>query len=160
MRIETLADCHEHIPQLAAWLHDEWGHLHDNDSVARRAARLEARATRGGIPIGFVAVDGDTLLGSASLVHDDLETRPDLGPWLASVYVAPEHRRKGVASALVRRVVEEARALDVSLLYLWTIDQERLYARLGWRTVERTAFRGHDIVIMAIEPGKAVEEVG
>lgn len=152
MKVDYLADHREHIPRLAEWLHAQWGYLHENDSVERRAARLEARATRGGIPVSFVAVDGDTLLGSASLVHDDLETRPEIGPWLASVYVAPEHRRRGVASALVRRVIEEARDSGVSRLYLWTTDQEQLYAGLGWRPVERMRFRDEDIVVMAIEP--------
>ncbi|MGH7557899.1 MAG: GNAT family N-acetyltransferase [Gemmatimonadota bacterium] len=152
MKVDYLADHREHIPRLAEWLHAEWGYLHENDSIERRAARLEARATRRGIPVGFVAVDGDQLLGSASLVHNDLETRPEIGPWLASVYVPPEHRRRGVASALVRRVIDEAGDLEVPLLYLWTTDQERLYARLGWRPVERTRFHDEDIVVMAIEP--------
>ena len=152
MKIDYLADHRKHIPQLAGWLHAQWGYLHENDSVERRAARLESRTTRGGVPVTFVAVDGETLLGSASLVDDDLETRPELTPWLASVYVAPEHRGRGVASALVRRVVDEARDSGVSRLYLWTTDQERLYARLGWMPVERMRFEGEDIVVMAIEP--------
>ncbi|HKY59636.1 MAG TPA: GNAT family N-acetyltransferase [Gemmatimonadota bacterium] len=152
MKIAYLADHPEHIPQLAGWLHAQWGYLHENDSVERRAARLESRATRGGIPVTFVAVDGVILLGSASLVDDDLETRPELTPWLASVYVAPEHRGKGVGSALVQRVVEEARDSGVSRLYLWTTDQERLYARLGWIPVERMRFQDEDIVVMTIEP--------
>ena len=152
MRIAYLADHREQIPRLAEWLHAQWGYLHENDSVERRASRLEARATRGGVPVTFVAVDGETLLGSASLVADDLETRPELTPWLASVFVAPEHRGRGVASALVQRVVEEARSSGIDRLYLWTTDQERLYARLGWEPVERTRFQGEDIVVMAIEP--------
>lgn len=157
MKIGYLADHREHIPRLAEWLHAQWGYLHQNDSVARRAARLESRATRGGVPVTFVAVDGDVLLGSASLVEDDLETRPELTPWLASVFVAPEHRGRGVASALVRRVVEEARDSEVSRLYLWTTDQERLYARLGWRPVERMRFQDEDIVVMAIDPAASPE---
>ncbi|MGH9319604.1 MAG: GNAT family N-acetyltransferase [Vicinamibacteria bacterium] len=152
MKVDYLADHRGHIPRLAEWLHTQWGYLHENDTVERRAARLEARATRGGIPVGFVAVEGDSLLGTASLVHDDLEIRPEIGPWLASVYVPPEHRGRGVASALVRRVVEEARDSGVSRLYLWTTDQERLYARLGWNQVERMRFQGEDIVVMAIDP--------
>ena len=152
MKIGYLADHREHIPRLAGWLHAQWGYLHENDSVERRAARLESRATRGGIPVTFVAVDGETLLGSASLVDDDLETRPELTPWLASVYVAPEHRGRGVASALVQRVVEEARGSGVDRLYLWTTDQERLYARLGWEPVERMPFQDEDIVVMTIDP--------
>lgn len=152
MKIDYLADHRGHIPQLAGWLHAQWGYLHENDSVEHRVARLESRTTRGGIPVTFVAVDGETLLGSASLVDDDLETRPELTPWLASVYVAPEHRGRGVASALVRRVVDEARDSGVTRLYLWTTDQERLYARLGWVPVERMRFESEDIVVMAIEP--------
>jgi predicted N-acetyltransferase YhbS len=152
MKIGYLADHREHIPRLAEWLHAEWGYLHENDSVERRAARLESRATRGGVPVTFVAVDGESLLGSASLVEDDLETRPELTPWLASVFVAPEHRGRGVASALVRRVVEEARDSAVSRLYLWTTDQERLYARLGWQPVERMRFQDENIVVMTIDP--------
>jgi predicted N-acetyltransferase YhbS len=152
MKIGYLADHREHIPRLAEWLHAEWGYLHENDSVERRAARLESRATRGGVPVTFVAVDGESLLGSASLVEDDLETRPELTPWLASVFVAPEHRGQGVASALVRRVVEEARDSAVSRLYLWTTDQERLYARLGWQPVERMRFQDENIVVMTIDP--------
>ncbi len=152
MKIGYLADHREHIPRLAEWLHAQWGYLHENDSVERRAARLESRATRGGVPVTFVAVDAETLLGSASLVVDDLETRPELTPWLASVYVAPEHRGRGVASALVRRVVEEAKGSGIDRLYLWTTDQERLYARLGWSPVERMRFQDEDIVVMAIEP--------
>lgn len=153
MKIGYLADHQEHIPRLAEWLHAQWGYLHENDSVERRAARLEARANRGGVPVTFVAVEGGTLLGSASLVDADLEARPELTPWLASVYVAPEHRGRGVASALVRRVVEEARDSAIGRLYLWTTDQERLYARLGWSPLERMRFAGEDIVIMEIEPG-------
>jgi N-acetylglutamate synthase-like GNAT family acetyltransferase len=57
-----------------------------------------------------------------------------------------------VASALVRRVVEEARDSGIDRLYLWTTDQERLYARLGWRRIESTTFQGEDIVIMALDP--------
>ena len=152
MRIAYLADHREQIPRLAEWLHAQWGYLHEDDSVERRGLRLESRATRGGVPVTFVAVEGETLLGSASLVVDDLETRPELTPWLASVFVAPEHRGRGVASALVRRVVEEARSSGIDRLYLWTTDQERLYARLGWAPVERTRFQGEDIVVMAIDP--------
>ena len=71
------------------------------------------------------------MVGSASLIAQDMDTRPELSPWLASVYVAAEHRRQGIGSALVRRVAQEAAALGVETLYLFTPDQEHFYARLG-----------------------------
>jgi N-acetylglutamate synthase-like GNAT family acetyltransferase len=56
-----------------------------------------------------------------------MDTRLDLAPWLASVLVAPAYRRRGVGSALAERVVEEARALAVETLYLYTYDKSFLF---------------------------------
>ena len=68
-------------------------------------------------------------------------TRPKLSPWLAGVFVAPEHRRRGIGAALVERVVQEARALDIPRLYLYTPGGGTLYARLGWSILEHTFYR-------------------
>ena len=61
-----------------------------------------------GPPIGpeenFVLFDQDEPVGTAGLVREDLETRPDLTPWLAGLFVRPEFRGRGHATALVRRV--------------------------------------------------------
>ena len=72
------------------------------------------------VPIAFVALDDDGgIVGTASLIFDDLEGDPR-NPWLASVYVPPEQRKKGIASALVRTVEDAARRLGYSRLYLFT----------------------------------------
>jgi N-acetylglutamate synthase-like GNAT family acetyltransferase len=50
----------------------------------------------------------------------------------------------------VRRVAEEASSLGVKTLYLFTPDQERFYARLGWSAIERCTYRGYAQVVMAL----------
>ncbi len=75
----------------------------------------------------------------------------DLTPWLAGLYVAPEHRREGIGSALVARVVGEARGLGLHRLYLYTPDQECFYARLGWWVVDKCEHRGESVVVMALQ---------
>ena len=70
-----------------------------------------------------------------------MATRPDLSPWLAGVFVAPEQRRRGIGEALVERVVQETRALSILQLYLYTAGSGALYLRLGWSVVERTFYR-------------------
>jgi GNAT superfamily N-acetyltransferase len=52
------------------------------------------------------------------LVAHDMDTRMDLSPWLAGVFVAPHHRRRGVGAALVQRIIDEATGLGVEQLYL------------------------------------------
>lgn len=154
MRIVNLKEHKEFIPTLATWHHDEWSYLHEVDSVERRISSLEKELKSDDIPKTFVAVEGDTLLGSASLVPYDMDTRMDLTPWLASVYVAAEHREKGIGSALVRHVMEEAGALAYQTLYLFTPGREAFYERLGWSLVEWTDYHGHRVPIMKINPAQ------
>ena len=100
------------------------------------------------IPIAFVALDkSDGIVGTASLVFDDLEGDPR-NPWLASVFVPPSQRRKGVASALIGTVENAAQRLGYSRLYLFTTSAGPLYAGLGWRVLERRDYRGEHIQVM------------
>jgi predicted N-acetyltransferase YhbS len=148
VRIESLADHPEALPQLAAWHHAEWGFLHPGGTVAEVEAELRGHLDPGRIPVTFVALIGDEVVGSASLIAHDLPERPDLGPWLASLYVAPEHRRQGIGAALAARVVEEAVRLGIQMLYLFTFDQENYYARLGWQRRVSETCHGHPVMVM------------
>ena len=155
MHIDYLADHRAFIPTLARWHHAQWSYLSPGDSLERRVERLHKHAGKSQIPVTFVAYnraedETETVVGSASLIAQDMDTHPELSPWLASVYVAAEQRRQGIGSALVRRVAAEAAALDVVKLYLFTPDQERFYARLGWTRSEQCIYRGYPQVVMTL----------
>ena len=139
--VEYLADRYEFIPIVARWHHTEWGHLRPGETVEDRAVRVERDCGHREVPTTFVALAGDQCLGSASLVACDMDTRPTLTPWLSGVFVAPEHRRRGIGAALVERVVQEAQALGKPRLYLYTPGSGALYLRLGWWVAERTFYR-------------------
>jgi predicted N-acetyltransferase YhbS len=148
MQIRHLADCPAVIPQLARWLYDEWGRLLPGASVERGIARLQERIHRDRVPLTFVAFEGESAVGTVSLIDCDMDTRADLSPWLASLYVQPEQRRRGIGASLVEAVVSEARKLGIKTLFLFTDSSEALYARLGWQKMESCIYRGRDVVIM------------
>ena len=150
IRIEYLADHPECIPTLAEWHFHQWSYLSPGDSVERRTAMLRSHSGRRQIPTTFVALFDALPIGCASLIEHDMDTRLHLSPWMASVYVDPDHRRHGTGSALVQRVVDEAQALAVTTLYLYTPDKEGFYSRLGWQVVERTLYRGYQQVVMSL----------
>ncbi len=149
--IKYLADCPEQLDTLAAWHHTEWQHLNPDDTVKKRMERMRTHVAYRQVPVTLVAFDGDTVLGSASLVECDMHEHRELSPWLASVYVDPPHRGRGVGSMLVRQVTAEARQLGFAEFYLFTPDREQFYTRLGWQLHERTTFRGLDVVIMKLD---------
>jgi GNAT superfamily N-acetyltransferase len=151
MQIGYLADHQQFIPTLARWHHQEWAYLRPGDSVEARIGRLRDACGHTEIPTVVIAFTDFTLLGSAMLVAHDMDTRMDLSPWLAGVFVSPEHRQHGIGSALVRRVAEDAWMLGVHRLYLYTPSVEKFYLRLGWSVVERTGYRGVDVVVMCYD---------
>ena len=150
MQIDYLASHPTFIPVLANWHHQQWGHQRPGDTVEAYIARLGRNCGQQEIPTTVIAFSGAELLGSAMLIAYDM-TNTALTPWLAGVYVAPEHRGRGVAAKLVRRVINEARALDVQRLYLYTPNAEPYYTRLGWTVVERTSTQGEDVTVMSYD---------
>ncbi len=151
-RIEHLADHAAAIPTLARWHFAQWGRKSSTRSVESAAARLRGHLRRDAIPLTLVALAGEAPLGSAALVCQDMkDARPELGPWLADVFVDPDRRGRGIASALVAALVAKARALGVETLHLYTPDRERLYARFGFVVRERIDYRGERVALMSLE---------
>ena len=150
MRIDYLEAHPDFIPILSQWHHEQWSYLNPSRTVDDRIEEFKQETTGKGIPVTFVAISENVLLGSSSIVANDMDTRMDLSPWLASVYVSPQHREQGIGSALVRRTVEEAKKLEIETLYLFTPDREKFYKRLGWTVLEVSEYRGENNVIMKL----------
>lgn len=147
-----LADHPEALPILAEWQHREWGHLRPGDTAEKRMLRLQGYSNRDCVPLTVVALEAGHVLGSASLIPHDMDTRMELKPWLAGVYVGEAYRRRGIGAELVRRIMAEAGKLSIPLLYLYTVHSEKFYAALGWTLQERTSYREQGVVIMNYAP--------
>jgi predicted N-acetyltransferase YhbS len=151
MRIEPLAD-HEHLARtLARWHADEWSDLVPSWSYETLLAELAAHTRRDTIPLTLVALEGAELLGSASLLVDDLPGWEHLTPWLASVFVAPAARGRGVGTRLVTEAAGTAQRLGVERLHLFTAGQADFYRRLGWRDLARTRLGDHPVEVLSLD---------
>jgi len=148
LKIVPLVERPEFVDQVAAWGFAEWGHLDPGRTLQSRTAGIRETMNADRVPIVLVALDDAGLLvGTASLLFDDLEGDPR-NPWLASVFVPAEQRGKGIASALVVAVEDAAKRLGYPVLYLFTTSAARLYAGLGWCALERRDYRGEHIQVM------------
>lgn len=76
---------------------------------------------------------------------------PPIGPWLASVFVAPGYRGRGNGARLVARVLEEARQLGVETVHLFTTEAAAYYVRQGWRVREPRMVQDQPGVIMSYD---------
>lgn len=140
MDITPLHKVPEYAPLLAHWSYLEWYRNRSLDFTLVLRAYQE-RAHNKTIPLSFVAMEGSLPVGMVTLKKDDLWSRKDLNPWLASLYVLPEYRNGGAGQGLIGAVIARSRELGYSRLHLFLgqHDQEwleRYYLMGGWAFVE------------------------
>ena len=152
LQFEYLADRPECVPQVIAWWHTIWA-----DRMGSDMPRLETQLTQSlgteELPVHLLATDAGRPVGTAALKRQELADRyPDRQYWLGSVYVTPEYRGARIASQLAERVAALARQRGLPHLYLQTANLDGgLYARLGWRPLERFDYRGEPTLLMRRE---------
>ena len=107
-------------------------------SLLDSAAQLTKLATQPDeYETALIALVDGRLAGICLLVLQEFEPLHDVSPWLASLYVAPEYRKRGVARKLVAAIEDQARKHGVARLHLYTGDAEEFYLKCGWSLAEQ-----------------------
>lgn len=151
VRLDYLARHPHAIQGLAQWHHAEWHHLLPGWTVEETAAELASHTGDRALPTTVIALAGERVVGSASLLVEDMPGTEAWTPWLASVYVDPEWRDKGIGRLLVERCIADATMLGVEVLHLFSTGAESWYQEQGWRVVERRTHEGHTASIMDLD---------
>ena len=151
MEINHISKLPQAIPIIARWLENEWGDLSPDVNFKNICSNLQKQKIFHNIPETFIAVENNKFLGTASLVENDMATRPELTPWLAGVLVDPIFRNKGVGTELVRTVMSEAEIIGINKFYLWTANKMSYYSKLGWQFFEQTNYLKKNVTIMSYE---------
>ena len=136
-------------PVLAAAHAREWGHLYAQWDKEVALADFQSETAKSAIPTTWVIHDrADTPMGSISLVMDDLPGHPGLNPWLASLYVFPEFRGRGLGKLLVRQALGFVRQQKYPRVYLFTEDQVPFFSNFGFAIHGPAQANGHVVTIM------------
>ena len=151
MKIEYLADYPQFISVVNKWIFNEFSYLVPHTKEKDWLIALKKRLHKNRIPTSFIVIVNDQPVGFACLIEHDMDTHRHLTPWLAGVFVIPDQRKKGIGSQLVRRVMSEAKNLNIKTLYLFTPDRKHFYKRLGWQVIEQTTYHGYEVFIMSIQ---------
>ena len=131
-RIAPIWRHEELIPVIAKWHWDEWGHADPTGSLESWTSGLQGRTAVDAIPTTYVALsDRGEPIGSVVLVEQDMDTHPELSPWLAGLYVLPAYRGRGLGTALARHATDRCIAMGFEKLYLYTSRARSLYGRLA-----------------------------
>ena len=121
--------------KICDWYYN-WLGIKNNESIEEIKCTFEHSLCKDKLPQTFVAlIDGEPAGMYQLSMSDDLNSRPDLYPWLINVYVDEKFRGRNVARELMNTVKENAKELGLTELYLYT-KHIGLYENFGWKFIE------------------------
>ena len=150
-----------HMPQFFDTVADRiwqaWWKL-DGYSSRQIADGLAAAIKGERIPFAIVAHEGDEFVGSTLGIASDMAARPQYSPWVAAVWVEPQHRLKQVGRTLVRHAAQMLFQRGFGRIYLCSSPKRlNFYTRQGWMPIEHDVGEHHQTVYIMDAPGEQVE---
>lgn len=138
MEVKYLCDYPEYADAVVHWIYGEFA-VKDHEGIALAKVKAVFHHTHlDSFPITLIAIVDDKCVGAISLFENDLKNQQVLSPWLASLYVVPEYRSRGIAKKLIDEVKAIAKKLGFEILYLRTEEAAEYYKKLGWIFVAKT----------------------
>ncbi|MFC5527972.1 GNAT family N-acetyltransferase [Cohnella yongneupensis] len=95
---------------------------------------IQSCNTESEVPRFYLAIEDNTIIGSYALLRSDLNSRQDLSPWLACLFVNPDSRGKKIGDLLQSHAIKESKEIGYSKLYLCT-DLTEYYERTFWKYI-------------------------
>lgn len=117
-----------HLKRLREWFVAEWGEVDSFGSETDGTA----------VPRPLLALQRDELIGGLAFSGFRQPDSTELGLWINALFVTPKHRRRGIASRLIRAAEAEAVRAGERRLFALT-DIPTLYSKLGWHSVKRSS---------------------
>ena len=83
------------------------------------------------LPIGYAFYDDNKLIGFCTL-KKELSKYNQYYPWICSVMIFDEYRRREYGSKMIELISNEAQSLGYNTVYLWTNQAPEFYEKIGF----------------------------
>ncbi|MCL2367952.1 MAG: GNAT family N-acetyltransferase [Oscillospiraceae bacterium] len=83
------------------------------------------------LPVWYLLLDDDTIIGCVGLITNDFISRVDLWPWLCALYIDKAYRGRGFGNLLLSQAKIDVAQMGFAALYLCT-DHKGYYEKYGF----------------------------
>ncbi|RKP57965.1 N-acetyltransferase [Cohnella endophytica] len=132
IRIQNVRDYPELLNEAIQYFWGQWG-TETNFNFYQDCIFQSCR-TESDLPRFYLAIEDDKIIGSYALLRSDLNSRQDLSPWFACLYINPEARGRNIGDLLQTHAINETRQKGYLKLYLCT-ELTEYYERTNWNYV-------------------------
>lgn len=144
MNISYLSYNIKDLSLISRWYFEEWGHLDSSFTMQKIYDGLSEKLKKDDDFLSLIVVyETQSLVAVADLKYREHKEYPEYEHWIGGVFVNPDHRGKGYASALINRAKEHAAELGINELYLQCEEHnEGLYIKHGFRPIHSVVHYG------------------
>ena len=83
------------------------------------------------LPIWYLLLDSESIIGCAGLITNDFISRMDLCPWVCALYIEKKYRGQHLGHLLISQIKEDVAKMELDKLYLCT-DHSGYYEKYGF----------------------------
>ena len=137
-----------HVKKLAKWHHREWKELYWDWDIDFYICELRSQIGDEQVPYTWVCMSDNKIVGSVSIINDDLKSHAHLNPWIGNLYVKKSYRNQGIGTSLLKFAMAKAVNWDISPIYLFSTHHVEFFTRHDWQVVETFKHNDKDITIL------------
>lgn len=126
------------MDQAAVLMRAIWPDYYGPGGAGDAVTDLNARCRTDGLPFGVLALANDgAAVGTGALQGPSYGSAPGEALWLGGLCVSSEQRNTGIATAIVKALMQHATTADHDAIYATTQTAVSLLIRLGWEPLRR-----------------------
>jgi len=136
LRIEFLKDNRHLFPILEESYRTEWKEYYGPGGPGDAISDISTFCNKDKLPICLVALKRNLFLGSVAL-RQKSASHEHLSPWVTSLFVMPDERRKGIGTKLIKAVEDLSINLGFSKIYSRSATAIDFFRKNNWIPFDR-----------------------